>query len=88
LVFYITLPSKSQLEYAVYASTSLTYLLHGTESLRNASTSTVSNSAPFWDITQRIVVTPWRRFGTTYRFQLQGPTLEDGTNRLFRNAGK
>ena len=65
----------------------LTYLLrsllYGAEFfLRNASMSTVSNSAPFWDIMQRIVVSPWRRFGITYRFYLQGPTLEDGTNRL------
>jgi hypothetical protein len=29
-------------------------------------------SAFFWDITQRTVVIPYQRFGTTYRFPLQG----------------
>ena len=30
------------------------------------------HSALFWEIMQRIVVTPYRRFGTTYRSHLQG----------------
>ena len=30
-------------------------------------------SALFWDVTQRIVVIPYGRFGTTYRSELQGP---------------
>jgi hypothetical protein len=29
-------------------------------------------SAPLWDITQRVATTPYRRFGTTYRSQIQG----------------
>ena len=28
-------------------------------------------SVPFWDIAQRIVVIPYRRFGTTYESNLQ-----------------
>jgi hypothetical protein len=53
-------------------------------------------SAPFWDIKQRRVVILYRRFGTTYRPHLQGSkslrhvdvlTLEDGADRLSRNAG-
>jgi hypothetical protein len=55
-------------------------------------------SALFWDITQRIVVIPYRRFGTTYRSYLyvsRNPrigiqagllTLEDGTDRLSRKV--
>ena len=47
-------------------------------------------------IAQRIVVIPCRPFGKTYRPNPQGLrnrrrksfTLEDGTNRLFRNVGK
>ena len=44
-------------------------------------------------ITQRVVVTPYRRFGTTYlsHFQplssLDCLTSEDGTERLFRSVG-
>ena len=43
-----------------------------------------------WDITQRIVVIPYRRFGTTYRSHLQGSrmktrTLEDGNDKKFIN---
>ena len=83
----LSMPARHLLTYLLIYL--LISLLHGTESfLRKASTSTVNNSAPFWDITQRIVVTPWRRFETTYRLRLQGLTLEDGTNRLFRNARK
>jgi len=44
-------------------------------------------SAVFCDITQRIVVIPYRRFGTTYRSDLQ-LTLADRTERLSRNVGK
>ena len=29
-------------------------------------------TAPFWVITQRVVVIPYRRFGTTYLSHLQG----------------
>ena len=48
-------------------------------------------------ITQEIVVIPYRRFGITYRSNLQGRgflkgpgflTLEDGTDGLSRNVGK
>jgi hypothetical protein len=39
----------------------------------------------FWDITQRIMVIPYRRLGTTVRFHLQG--LEDGTERLSLKMG-
>ena len=50
-------------------------------------------SALLWVTTQRIVVIPYGRFGTTYRSHLQGledgtgMTLEDGTGRLSRNVG-
>jgi hypothetical protein len=43
----------------------------------------------FWDIRQRIVITPYGRFGTPV-----GPsffdffTLADGTDKLSRNVGK
>jgi len=40
-------------------------------------------SALFWEITQRMVVIPYRRSGTSYRL-----TLEDGTEKLSRNVGK
>jgi len=42
-------------------------------------------SALFWDITQRRVVIPYRRFRTTF---LDFLILEDVTDRLFRNVGK
>ena len=42
----------------------------------------------FWAITQRVVVIPYRRFGTTYRTDLQGSVFEDGTDRLSRNVRK
>jgi len=50
-------------------------------------------SALFWDITQGIVVNPYRHFGKTYRSHFQRSrnhfmTLEDGTDRLSRNVGK
>ena len=38
-------------------------------------------SALLWDITQRTVVIPYRRFGTTYRPLLQG-ILQCGTDGL------
>jgi len=41
----------------------------------------------FWVITRRVVVIPYRCFGTTYHSYLQKPP-EDGNDRLFRNAGK
>ena len=51
-------------------------------------------TAFFWVIMQRMVVIPYRRFGTINRSHLQGsrnkkkPTLEDGTDRMSRNVGK
>ena len=61
-----------------------------------ASAAKYIRSALSWDITQRIVVIPYRRFGTTYRSHLQGSinwrfgflTLEDGTDRSYRTVGK
>jgi len=46
-----------------------------------------------WDITQHIVVIPYRCFGTIHRSRLQGSrmktrTLEDGNDRLCRNVGR
>jgi len=35
-------------------------------------------STLFWDITQRRVVTAYRRFGTTYRIHLQGSRSSRG----------
>jgi hypothetical protein len=34
-------------------------------------------AALFWDITQLVVVIPYRRFGTTYRSHLQGLRMEE-----------
>jgi hypothetical protein len=48
-------------------------------------------TALLWDITQRVVTIPFRRFGTTYLSHLQWPkilTLEDMTDRLARKVGK
>ena len=53
-------------------------------------------SALFWDITQRIVIFPYRRFGTTVLSNFKGQefvpfgllTVEVGTNRVFRNICK
>jgi len=51
-----------------------------------------SRKALFWVITQQAVVSPSRRFGTTYRSHLQRDfvffILEDWTDRLSRNVGK
>jgi len=52
-------------------------------------------SGLFWDVTQRTVVIPCRRFGTTYWSHLQGSrdfyldffTIGNGTDRLSRNVG-
>jgi hypothetical protein len=51
--------------------------------------------AIFWDITQRVVVISYRRFGITYPSHLEESNsrvkivaLEDETNRLSRNVGK
>jgi hypothetical protein len=44
-------------------------------------------TALFWRITLRVLVVSHRRFGTTYRSNLQWLTLEDGTDRLSRNIG-
>ena len=45
-------------------------------------------TALFWNITQRIVVIPDRRFGTTFRSHFQGASLENGTDKLSENVGK
>jgi len=46
-------------------------------------------TALFWAISQRVVLIPYRRFGTNYRSHLQGSkTLDDGTDSLSRNHGK
>ena len=37
-----------------------------------ASVAKQSRCTLFWDITQRIMAIPYRRFGTTYRFHIQG----------------
>jgi hypothetical protein len=49
--------------------------------------------AVFWDVTELIVVIPYRSFGTNCRSHLQGSrnnfvTLEGGTDSLSRNVGK
>jgi hypothetical protein len=49
-------------------------------------------TALVWDITQRIVVIYYRRFGTTYRSLIQDSRIQflnadDGTARLSRNVG-
>jgi len=40
-----------------------------------ASTEKYPRTALFWDITQRVVVDSYRRFGTTYRSHPQGPRI-------------
>jgi hypothetical protein len=58
-------------------------------------------SVLFWETAQRIVIIPYRRFGTIHRSQLRKSrnqrrkplssdflTLEDKTDRLSRNVGK
>jgi len=53
-------------------------------------------SALFWDITQRIMIDPYRRFSTTYRsifkghvsFRVRLLTAEVWTERVFRNVCK
>ena len=54
-------------------------------------------TALFGVITQRVVLISYRRFGSTYRFHLHGPEIQnpfglitpkDGTDRLSRNVGK
>ena len=53
---------------------------------------TTLRTAFFWAITQQVMVITYRRFGTTQQSQLQGIlgflTLEDRTDRLYRNFGK
>jgi hypothetical protein len=50
-------------------------------------------TALFWAITQRVVLSPYRHFGSIYQSQLQGSrvlgslNLEDGTDRLSQNVG-
>jgi hypothetical protein len=46
----------------------------------------------YWDLTQRLLVVDYLRFGTTYRSHLQGTsskdlmTFEEGIQRLSRNV--
>jgi hypothetical protein len=47
----------------------------------------------FWVITQRVMVISYRRFGKTYRSQIQGPlsmgsVIVNGADMLSRNVGK
>ena len=56
-----------------------------------ASTATQMGSAPFWDITQRIVIIPYLRFEKNYRSHLlvlNFLDLGDGTDSLSQNVGK
>jgi hypothetical protein len=48
-------------------------------------------TALFWDIAQRVVAIPYRRFGTTFPSYFQGwrvLSLEEGADLLSRNVGK
>jgi hypothetical protein len=54
-------------------------------------------TAVFWVVTQRLVLVPYRHFGSTYRFHLRGSGAtnsfgflkrEDRTDRLSRNVGR
>jgi hypothetical protein len=45
-----------------------------------------NGTALFWVIMQPVVVIPYRRFGETYRFRLQGPRIQK--ERLSRNVSK
>jgi len=50
-------------------------------------------TALFWAVTQRLVITAYRRFGTTYRPSSKVKNsnfldLADGTRKLSRNVGK
>jgi hypothetical protein len=47
-----------------------------------------TRSALFWDFTQCKMLVPCRRFGTTYRSNLQGSTLADETDGLSQSFGK
>jgi len=51
---------------------------------------TEGENCVFWVITQRVVTTPNRRFGTTYRSHLQGYPwpLKIGPDRVSRDVGK
>jgi len=59
-------------------------------------TTVLLRSALFWEITQRIVVIPYRRFGTSYRSHFQGSEIQgisstsrrkpEITYRIFLNA--
>jgi hypothetical protein len=48
----------------------------------------VMRTALFWVITQRAVVIPYRRFGTSCRYRLKGSRAEDEADRLSQNVGK
>ena len=58
------------------------------------STDVSLRTALFWAVTQRVVVIPYRRFGTTYRSRLSRVknqrflTLDEGTDTFPRNVGK
>jgi hypothetical protein len=57
-----------------------------------AAAATLMIFAPFRDITQRRVVIPYRRFGTTFRSHFPGwrniLTLNDGSDKLYRNVSR
>jgi len=40
-------------------------------------------TALFWVIKQRVVLIPYRRFGTTYRSLLQGPRIQEEITTTF-----
>jgi hypothetical protein len=61
-----------------------THALDGTVTGDRRITCYLSRSALFWDFTQRWVVIPYRRFGTTYLFHLR---LKDWTDGLPRSVG-
>jgi len=44
-----------------------------------ASAAKWKRTSPFWDITQRVLVIPYRRFGTTYPSHLQGSRMKKKT---------
>jgi len=47
------------------------------------SSNCLGRTAIFWVVTQRVVVIPYRRFGTTSRSDLQGSTLEAWIHAIF-----
>jgi len=67
--------------------------LLATHGISDSKQGIVLRSALQWVTTQRTMIIPYGRFGTTYRSHFQGledgtgMTLEDGTGRLSRNVG-